>query len=95
MVAATRGLPSKDTTPQPTPTPRLDVEDNDEGYIYERPNHTRRRVGSNDEDGESDERPTKRVHLQSPEGEDASRQANRLHSKHSCGRRTQGATRRR
>ncbi|CAG8707613.1 6342_t:CDS:2 [Acaulospora colombiana] len=97
--AATRlSLPLGGTTAQTIPTPCLEVEEDDEGYIYERPNHTRRRAESDDEHKERDERPTKRTRFQDSENEEMVSQLpnpDRVHIKRSCGRRTQGVVRRR
>jgi hypothetical protein len=75
--------------------PRIDVEDNENGYIFERPTRTRARTDSDDE--ERHERPSKRVRMQSPELPltQTPRSTRQISIKHSGGRRTRGFTRRR
>lgn len=79
-------------------SPRLDLEENDDD-IFEHPKVARRRDDLDNEDEGREERLAKRVRFQGPKEErlasGPSNSANRLHIKHSGGRRTQGATRRR
>jgi hypothetical protein len=77
------------------PIPRLEVEDTEDGYIFERPTRTRVRTDSDEE--ESQERPSKRVRMQSPDEVSSypSSSPRRVNIKHSGGRRTRGFTRRR
>jgi hypothetical protein len=99
----TNPLPSQGTITQLTdhtqqervPIPRLEVEDNEDGYIFERPTRTRVRTDSDEE--ESQERPSKRVRMQSPDEAliHPSSSVRRVNIKHSGGRRTRGFTRRR
>jgi hypothetical protein len=76
------------------PVPQIAVEDDEEGYIFDRPNRTRVRTGSDDED--SGGNPSKRPRIQGPEESIVSHPSettSRIHIKHSGGRRTFGLSR--
>ncbi|PVF95205.1 hypothetical protein CPB86DRAFT_875864 [Serendipita vermifera] len=102
-VAASPRLPSRHTASIPkgssseldlVPVPCINVEDNEDGYIFERPNCSRRRRELDEE--ETEHRPSKRVRLQTPddlETSSRSKSSSDLHIKYSCGRRTRGSTR--
>jgi hypothetical protein len=76
------------------PLPQIDVEDNEEGYIFDRPNRTRVRAESDDED--KGENPAKRRRTQGPDELSSSHpnhSSTQIHIKHSGGRRTFGLSR--
>jgi hypothetical protein len=75
------------------PMPRIDVQDDDQGYIFDRPNRTRVRADSDDED--RGENPLKRRRTQGPEELSSypNQSSAQIHIKHSGGRRTFGLSR--
>jgi hypothetical protein len=99
---ATSGLPNTRFATMPVadseenyiPMPRIDVQDDDEGYIFDRPNRTRVLADSDDED--RGENPLKRRRIQGPDELSSyypNKSSAQIHIKHSGGRRTFGLSR--